>query len=420
MKYWAFISYTNADEGPARALHQFLERYSLPAQLAGQRGKFGEPVPRRLYPVFLDRDELGSGASLPEELKRRLDEARWLVVICTRNTPKSRWVREEVEYFARTRDRRRIICVFPDGIEDASMAAQLPAPLAGAADVPLGVDLSGKEPVAVARLRLVASLAGVEFSALRDREGTRKRRRQALAAGLFILGGAALFAMFRYQQQARDDAIYSSALSNAGLPASVEDAQSLKSNVSATLSPIVTWRGRRFVVADGLVKHAPPLDDAEYVFDPGSNLLVVLNKEGEDSVSLLGFPSLDTVIGQADPTDDYGLDYKDPAIKLKPGSYILYARTQSSSAGGTIPVLVLVEGEARKVAVFGLDGRESDMLVSADCTSFAMRAGDTLRLLSIGRTGVSIAADDWRMWEELGDPKRHACTNLLPLVRRDQ
>lgn len=420
MKYWAFISYTNADEGPARTLHQFLESYSLPAQLSGQPGKFGEPVPKRLYPVFRDRDELGGSASLPEELKERLNDARWLVVVCTHNTPSSRWVRDEVLHFASTKGRQRIICVFPEGVDAASMSAQLPAPLARAEDMPLGVDLSGKERLAIARLRLVATLAGLEFSALQDRDAKRKTRRLAVTSGSVVLAGAALIAFVVDQQKAREDTIYLSALSNAGLPASAEDAESLKANVRAAASPIISWRGRRFLAANGILKHASTLDDADYVFDRASNAVVVLKKGGDELVSVLDFPSLDTVVGQAAPLDEYKLDYDSPAIKLEARRYVVHARTQSASAGLAIPVLVLFDGSARKVVVFGLEDRGSEMLVSADCTSFALRIGDEPKLLPVGRRDASIAAGDWRQWDEIVDPKRHACTNLLPVIRRDE
>lgn len=420
MKYWAFISYTRADERSARALHQFLESYSLPRLLVEQPGKFGEPVPKRLYPVFLDRDELGSSASLPEELKERLNTARWLVVVCTRNTPISRWVREEVQHFISTRSRQRIICVFPDGIDAASLPDQLPAPLAKIKDMPLGVDLSGKENLSTARLRLVATLAGVEFAALQDRDTKRKKRRLAATAGSVVLTGAALTAFVLGQQKKLEETMFLSALSNAGLPASADDVASLAADVRAATSPIVSWRGRRFLTIDGLLTHAPALDDTNYVFDPASEALLVLNKEGEEGVSFLDFPSLDTVIGQVAPADGYRLVYHAPAIKLDSRRYVLYAHTQSSSAGGAIPALVFIDGYNRQVSVFGLHDVASDMLVSADCTSFALRIGNESKPLSIGRADTSIGADDWRTWDALDDPKGHACTNLLPIIGRDE
>ena len=54
-KYAAFISYSHADQVSARWLHQALETYRLPRALIGTPSAFG-PVPRRLPPVFRDRD----------------------------------------------------------------------------------------------------------------------------------------------------------------------------------------------------------------------------------------------------------------------------------------------------------------------------------------------------------------------------
>ncbi|HWI86710.1 MAG TPA: hypothetical protein VNT42_10370, partial [Sphingomonas sp.] len=56
-RYAAFISYSHADHLCVRWLHRALETYRLPKMLVGTEAPFG-PVPRRLPPVFRDRDEL--------------------------------------------------------------------------------------------------------------------------------------------------------------------------------------------------------------------------------------------------------------------------------------------------------------------------------------------------------------------------
>lgn len=420
MKYWAFISYTSADEGAAKGLHRFLEGYSVPRLLVGQRNKLGEPVPQRLYPVFRDRDELGGSASLPEALKERLLESRWLVLICTRSTPFSRWVNEEVQYFIKTRGRKYVICVFPDGVNSTSMFAQLPDALAKAEDVPLGVDLSGKEKVIVARLRLVATLAGVEFAVLQNREAKRKRRQLAISAALVVTAGVALVAFVIEQHRARESAVYASALSSAGLPAESEDVASLKENVRAADSPIVSWRGRRFLSSNGILKHASALDDADYMLDPVTNTLIVFSKDGGDSVSMLSFPSLVTLIGQTTVADGYALDYEAPVIRLGPRRYVVRAHTQSSYAGGSIPVLVVFDGVGRTVTVLGLEDQRNDIVVTTDCSSFSLLSFDKHNVLAVEKPDASIMGKSWISWEDLADAKRHVCTNLLPMVRRDE
>ena len=55
--FWAFISYSHRDEQLVRRLHRALETYRVPKPLAGTR-RGGVVLPRRLTPIFRDRDEL--------------------------------------------------------------------------------------------------------------------------------------------------------------------------------------------------------------------------------------------------------------------------------------------------------------------------------------------------------------------------
>ena len=62
-KYWAFLSYSHADTRWASWLHRALESYRPPKQLIGTATAYG-PVPKRLAPVFRDREELASATDL--------------------------------------------------------------------------------------------------------------------------------------------------------------------------------------------------------------------------------------------------------------------------------------------------------------------------------------------------------------------
>ena len=57
-KYWAFISYSHRDEKWATWLQKELETLAIPKSLVGTAKDYGK-VPGSLYPVFLDREELG-------------------------------------------------------------------------------------------------------------------------------------------------------------------------------------------------------------------------------------------------------------------------------------------------------------------------------------------------------------------------
>ena len=62
-RYRAFISYSHQDKAWADWLHRSLESYRIPQRLVGQVTPAGV-VPKRLLPVFRDRDELASATDL--------------------------------------------------------------------------------------------------------------------------------------------------------------------------------------------------------------------------------------------------------------------------------------------------------------------------------------------------------------------
>ena len=99
-RYFAFISYSHADERWSRWLHRALETYRVPKRLVGRATAHG-PIPARLTPVFRDRDELAGAADLGSKVTAALEASRYLIVICSRAAAQSRWVNEEVRVFKR-------------------------------------------------------------------------------------------------------------------------------------------------------------------------------------------------------------------------------------------------------------------------------------------------------------------------------
>lgn len=97
-RYKAFISYSHQDEHWARWLQRALESYRVPKGLVGKQCDFGV-VPARLGPVFRDREDLSSAASLSESVRHELAAAESLVVICSPAAAQSRWVNEEISAF---------------------------------------------------------------------------------------------------------------------------------------------------------------------------------------------------------------------------------------------------------------------------------------------------------------------------------
>lgn len=180
--YWAFISYRHSDETAARRLHAALETYRLPKRLAGLPGPFGA-TPARLFPVFRDRDELAGASDLTAAIKNALEQSRALIVLCSRATPASRWVNEEIAYFRSIGRSDRIFAYLIDGEPDQAF----PAELTSGGVEPLAADArrDGDGPHA-ALLKLVAGIAGVPFNALVARDAQRRMRRIRVAVAAAI------------------------------------------------------------------------------------------------------------------------------------------------------------------------------------------------------------------------------------------
>ena len=112
--YKAFISYSHTDQKCATWLHRKLENYRLPRLLVGTETQFGQ-VPRRLLPVFRDRDELPASSDLGGELRTALARSRFQIVVCSPSSAKSHWVNEEILSFKRMHGESRTLALIIEG-----------------------------------------------------------------------------------------------------------------------------------------------------------------------------------------------------------------------------------------------------------------------------------------------------------------
>ena len=199
-KYWCFISYSHQDQKWGNWLHRGLETYRVPKRLVGRATRDGGAVPARIMPVFRDREELPTATDLGEAINRALEQSRYLVVICSPRSAKSKWVNEEILAFKRMGRANRILAMIVDGEPNAAGKAEFgddlecfPEALKYELDEATG-ELSSRptEPIAAdvrahangksdARLKLVAGILGVGFDELRQREQRRRRRRTVFA-----------------------------------------------------------------------------------------------------------------------------------------------------------------------------------------------------------------------------------------------
>lgn len=216
MKYLGFISYSHADTRVATRLHRWLESYRVPKRLVGRSTPFG-PVPRRLHPVFRDREELPTSADLGSQIQAALAESATLIVVCSPRAAASRWVNEEILAFKRLGRHNRILCLIVDGEPNATdkpgraeegcfppaLRFQLGADgqLTTIPAEPIAADLRpGKDGQRDAFLKLAAGVAAVGFDELRQRELQRQVRRWirisiASAALLLLTIGLTVFAV---------------------------------------------------------------------------------------------------------------------------------------------------------------------------------------------------------------------------------
>lgn len=213
--YRAFVSYSHRDKDVAQRLHREVESYRIPAKLVGKVTGVGK-VPRRLRPIFRDREELPASGDLSAELSAALNQSMFLVVICSPASAKSRWVNEEILQFKRVHGDGRVLALVVDGEPNAS-ATPATAHLEcfpEALRFRLGPDgqLSRvpAEPIAadyrreadgprLATQKLMAGLTGLKLDELVQRETQRRIARATAVAsvavgGMLVTGGLAFYA----------------------------------------------------------------------------------------------------------------------------------------------------------------------------------------------------------------------------------
>lgn len=201
-RYHAFISYSHQDKTWADWLHKALETYAVPKRLVGQITRTG-PIPRRLTPIFRDRDELASAHDLGRKIIEALEQSANLIVICSPHSAASHWVSEEVLAYKRLGRDERILCLIVDGEPNASDLPGREAEECFAPALRFELDATGRlatqraEPIAAdarpdkdgkanAKLKLIAGMLGVGFDTLKQRELRRRARRMTMVAALAV------------------------------------------------------------------------------------------------------------------------------------------------------------------------------------------------------------------------------------------
>jgi hypothetical protein len=261
LRFRAFLSYSHADTAWAKWLHRALEAYRIDKDLVGRETVAG-PVPKSLRPIFRDREDFAAGHSLSEQTLKTLEASQFLVVICSPNAARSKYVDEEIRRFKAQGRAARVIAIIVDGepgdpqrecfppalrftvSRDAELTAEREEPIAADAR-PHG---DGKE---IAKRKVIAGLLGVGFDEIARRADRARRRRNLLRGGMGLFA-VVLVAAIAFTGWAMN--LFSGQLSVAEDLNEVRDAADLCEDAAFTVSQYKIPEEKQITVATECVE----------------------------------------------------------------------------------------------------------------------------------------------------------------------
>lgn len=164
-RYKAFISYNHRDKKFAKYLHAKLENYSSP----GGGAIKGE---KSLYPIFLDENELRAGSSLSNAIQDAIKVSEFLIVICSKNSVSSPWVKAELEFMKTIHANPKIIGVIPHKSGDETHIEAL----FGEGSGHLGADFRRGNNRYLQLSKIAATMSDVGLDTLYKRANRRKNK----------------------------------------------------------------------------------------------------------------------------------------------------------------------------------------------------------------------------------------------------
>jgi tetratricopeptide repeat protein len=181
-KSFAFISYSHRDMKVAKWLQRWLEGFKLPTEIYNEI----DAKSRYLRPVFRDESDLDTGI-LGDELRKHLEESKYLILICSKNSAESKWVSDEAKAFV---EMGRLDRIIPLVLSDGTVPERELFPIylrelfvKEPLKELLGINLheTGKEK---ALIRIVSRMIDVSFDELWKRH-ERERRRRIVVSSIF-------------------------------------------------------------------------------------------------------------------------------------------------------------------------------------------------------------------------------------------
>lgn len=188
---FAFISYSHCDMAVAKWLQRRLEGFRLPTEVYNDI----EAGTRYLRPVFRDQSDLNTGI-LSDELRKHLEESKFLIIICSKNSARSQWVSDEAQAFVEMGRLDRIIPVMiPD--RDIPEPELFPIYLREYfAENPkqelLGINI-GEVGRAKALIRVVSRMLDVSFDSLWKRHLRQRRTKIVSLSIASVIATAAVY-----------------------------------------------------------------------------------------------------------------------------------------------------------------------------------------------------------------------------------
>lgn len=187
--YYAFISYATKDSKWAKWLQHKLSYYHIPSSIK----KDNISIPQKIRPVFIYEYDM-AGNVLNEAIEKELNSSKYLIVICSPNAVRSKYVNREIETFIKLGRKKYIIPFIVDGEVNAEEHEKecFPQALRKHADSRkdnfelrgANVSTDGKHGALV---DVVATMLGVRRDILKNRYDNRRKKRIAITAFLVFL-----------------------------------------------------------------------------------------------------------------------------------------------------------------------------------------------------------------------------------------
>ncbi|WP_339740096.1 toll/interleukin-1 receptor domain-containing protein [uncultured Maricaulis sp.] len=216
-KYRAFISYSHEDSRWARRIHRALEAYRLPGNLVGSSTAQGV-VPKRLNPIFRDRDDLPAAGDLTASVRTALGQSEVLIVVCSPAAAASRWVNQEIHEFRSVNPEGKILAAIiagdPGAVADGMAGEQACFPAAlletGTPETeaePIGADFRPKgDGFRMGIVKLVAGMLDLRLDQIIQRDLQRRQQRVTTVTMLSLLLAIVMTGLTLLAYSARSEA----------------------------------------------------------------------------------------------------------------------------------------------------------------------------------------------------------------------